>query len=442
MVFQYINKVPESKLMQILEDLRGSAEGWFAVHFHLSQLQEEYRSEYQYRIAINLTQDLLKRQEGALYTLPDGTILVVCTHVERALLEKLTFQMRYLYMDDPLCYDEQGVENPAFCTVYDVAHEWKKFESLCAKYRKSARTKVPSSEEKGDLRLPTPEKPKLLPEPTSVALPKLERTPQLSSVSAPVQSPPATIPDKQAVTLEAVTQMIARLNLPPLIRRQPICAVLADKRVRLMFDEVYVHIPQVRKTMELAAEFFANRWLFKHLTSLLDMRMIALIQSQPREFLQKPVSLNFNTETILSSAFRAFDAVIPPEAKVSIVIEVSVLDLFADMVAFKAALDELHRLGYRMCLDGLTTESFLHIDRAKIGVDLLKVQWNADREGALKAAKSQPLIDAVQHTGGNRIILCRCDDRAAVEYGAALGISLFQGRYLDRMIYPTSKVEN
>jgi hypothetical protein len=40
------------------------------------------------------------------------------------------------------------------------------------------------------------------------------------------------------------------------------------------------------------------------------------------------------------------------------------------------------------------------------------------------------------------VILSRCDSRQSVSYGQALGISLFQGRYLDRMINPQQKVEN
>jgi hypothetical protein len=70
------------------------------------------------------------------------------------------------------------------------------------------------------------------------------------------------------------------------------------------------------------------------------------------------------------------------------------------------------------------------------------LQWNADVLTDVKSAVSSALIESIQATGTNRIILCRCDNRSALEYGMALGISLFQGRYLDSVLNPTAKVEN
>jgi hypothetical protein len=40
------------------------------------------------------------------------------------------------------------------------------------------------------------------------------------------------------------------------------------------------------------------------------------------------------------------------------------------------------------------------------------------------------------------VILTRCDNKQAVEYGQALGITLFQGRYLDGLVNPKSSVKN
>jgi hypothetical protein len=95
-----------------------------------------------------------------------------------------------------------------------------------------------------------------------------------------------------------------------------------------------------------------------------------------------------------------------------------------------------------VCLDGLTTESFLDIDRNKLGLDLIKVQWNADVKSDLNSKENTALADAVRSCGNNRVILCRCDNQQAVQYGQALGISLFQGRFVDSLINPSAKVTN
>jgi hypothetical protein len=40
------------------------------------------------------------------------------------------------------------------------------------------------------------------------------------------------------------------------------------------------------------------------------------------------------------------------------------------------------------------------------------------------------------------VILARCDNQDAIYYGQALGISLFQGRYVDSVLDPHSDVVN
>ena len=72
----------------------------------------------------------------------------------------------------------------------------------------------------------------------------------------------------------------------------------------------------------------------------------------------------------------------------------------------------------------------------------MKLLWNADMASDLQTIENRDLELAVAACGANRVILCRCDNREAVDYGQALGISLFQGRFLDQLIDPTAKIQN
>jgi len=245
-----------------------------------------------------------------------------------------------------------------------------------------------------------------------------------------------------ATRLATIEQDLRYADLSRVIHRQSVCAAQPNTPVRRVFDELYIHIAHLRQMLKVDVDFFSNRWLFKYLTQILDERMIALIRHNPTRYLDSPISLNLNVETLLSSWFAEFDAMLKPSAKVSIVIEVPVVDVFADITAFMVAKDEVQKLGYRVCLDGLTSRSFTNIDRSKLGFDLIKVQWNADAASDLKTKENLEFAEAVQRNGINRVVLCRCDNKQAVEYGQALGISLFQGRYLDTLINPASKVEN
>ena len=40
----------------------------------------------------------------------------------------------------------------------------------------------------------------------------------------------------------------------------------------------------------------------------------------------------------------------------------------------------------------------------------------------------------VKRGGGDRIIMCRCDNREAIDFGRSVGIELFQGRHVESLI--------
>ncbi len=404
--------------MELLGVIRDPA-GWQAVHFHLSDLLEQYKSEYQFKIAINLIHDLLKGYEGGIYQMVDNSIIVVCNELDKNILGKLIFQLRYLYMDDPLSYAEDGGENKDFCTVYDLRVQWQDFMDMCGR-RMALLVRKNSAPERSDRDV--------------VHVTESANISSKSSASAKN--------DFNVLRMVSIERDLERSDIQRVMRRQPVCVVLPDMSMRRVFDEMYIHIVHLRQFLKMDVDLFSNRWLFKYLTQLLDMRMLELLRQNIVRYVESPLSLNLNVETIISGRFTEFDAVVKPSAKVSIVIEIPVMDVFADIHAFHLARRDVQRLGYRVCLDGLSMESFLMVDREKLGVDLVKIQWNADIESDLNTKENKEIVKAVSEFGSNRVILCRCDNKEAVQYGQALGISLFQGRYIDSVLTPNSKIEN
>ncbi len=405
-----VQKSSEIRLMELLGAIRDPA-GWQAVHFHLDELLEQYKSEYQIKIAINLIHDLLKGYEGGIYQMADGSIIAICNEVDRNILNKLIFQLRYLYMDDPLSYTEDGSENPYFCTTYDLRLRWQDFMDMCGS-RMAFLVRKNSNTERSE-----------------------RDTQQVADNTFSKGG-------FNVSRLANIEKDIERADIQKVLRRQPICVVLPDMSMRKVFDEMYIHIIHLRQLLKMDADLLSNRWLFKYFTQILDARMLKLIRQNLARYVESPVSLNLNVETLVSSRFTEFDAAIKPSAKVSIVIEIPVIDVFADIHAFHVARRDAQRLGYRICLDGLSTESFLMIGRENLGVDLVKIQWNADIESDLETKANKEIIKAISSFGSNRVILCRCDTKEAVQYGQALGISLFQGRYIDKVLSPDAKIEN
>lgn len=424
-----VNRETEIKLIEALTEIQDAPQQWVAVCFAFSHLLDHYRSEYQLKIAVNLINDLLGNAEATTYVCEDATMYVLMKGVSKAQVDKMIFQLRYLFMDDPLAYDADGEENPDFSRVFDLERSHAELFNHC-KNRLTSKIRSSGGRASGGPSFPKAE-------PAKKA--ELEK-PTVPAVSGSASKTNAKF--FNAASLANIERDLANADLSRVLRRQPICAAVPDTMVRRVFDELYINIAHLRRILGTEVDLLSNRWLFKYLTQILDERMLHLLQRSPTRYLDNPISLNLNIHTLLSNRFAEFDASIKPAVKVSIVIEIQLADVFADMGAFLAAKDAVQKLGYRVCLDGVTDLSFSQIDRKKLGFDLIKLQWNASIASELKTAANRELSAAIKECGANRVILTRCDDRSAIDYGQAMGISLFQGRYLDGLINPKSSIEN
>lgn len=418
------NRDTEVKLVEYLTDIGDAPHGWAAIIFSFSRLKEEHRTNNQLRIAVNLIKDLLHEKEATLFICTDSTFFVLAKDTTRALIDKLVFQLRYLFMDDPLAYDMEGEENRDFCRLFDLERSYDDMLTI-AKNRLSGRIKGANANARAQSG-----------NAIHSSLPK--------ETTEKVQLAPAAADIKvlNAMTLANIERDLSNADLSKVLRRQPICAAVPDTMVRRVFDEYYINIAHLKKMLHTEVNLLGNRWLFNYLTQILDGRMLTLLERSPARYLDNPISLNLNILTLLSDEFTSFDASIKPAVKFSIVIEIQLADVFADMAAFLTAKSHVQKLGYRVCLDGVTDLSFTQIDRKKLGFDLIKLQWNADIHSDITSASNIELAQAIRNCGANRVILTRCDNRSAIDYGQAMGISLFQGRYLDGLINPKSTIEN
>lgn len=410
-----ITRDAEARLVEHADKLRDEAISWRALHFRFARLLEHYKSDYQIKIATNLITDLLKEADGTLYICPDCDIFVAAKGVSKTSLEKVVFQLRYLFMDDPLAYNADGQENMDFCTLYDLSIDWKDYANACKKkLGASAKSEA------------------------------IEKFAQQGKAKARVGVTTAArhIKPMTLSRLVSVEKDLRPADISRVIRKQPICAAQSGKKIRRVFDELYINISHLRQLIMADVDFTSNRTLFRYLTEVLDEKVLELLRRNTTRYFDMPVSINLNVATLLSDKFAEFDAAIKPSIKVSIVIEIQVSDVFADMEAFLVAKNAVQKMGYRVCLDGLTADSFLQVNREGLGFDLAKLQWNADAVSDMDTPENKALAAAVKRCGANRVILCRCDTRQAIDYGQAMGISLFQGRFLDKMINPDSKVEN
>jgi EAL domain-containing protein (putative c-di-GMP-specific phosphodiesterase class I) len=395
----------EAKLVDFAQTTRGVPGDNYVLHFHLSRLSAVYRSDFQIKIAVNILNDLFREERGFILKLENQDVFLLYQGSDRNLLGKAVFQLRYLFFDDALANHPDGSENEEFCTIYDLNFDWKLYFQLANEIMASS---LHAQEGQGDghfegVRLPQPLSPLILSE---------------------------------------LEKQLDALRIDECVRKQPICRIRGEDDVKPLFQEVYVNISHLEKLLRTNYPLTSSKWLFHYLTERLDQKVIESIEILPDDYLKMPVSLNLNIATVLSKNFAEFCEIVK-DFKSQLIIEIAVSDLFTDMQKFYRARDYLEERGHKVLIDGLDNEAFVQLSRKRLGFDLAKLQWNADMKGDLHAkAENQQLRETIVECGENRIILCRCDDIHAIEYGHALGLSLFQGRYPDRLVNPRATIIN
>jgi hypothetical protein len=400
-------RVPDEKppsqehlLLEDAERLARFRDGRRAVHIHLSRLQPYNRREQHVRVAVNTFELLVRSFEGHLYLLGNADIFFICRSADVTLIDDAVMRLRYLFHEDPLALDVEG-EADRFCSWYDIEHEYDGF--LAAVRR------LHGEEAKRSRRL------------------------------AAIISPAAAAPEPTPIDAERLAQLVDSIvtaDLSNLMRRQPVCAIAAGEGPRPVLRELYISIADLRDVVMPGFDLASDRWLFQHLTQTLDRRMLKMLIKNDDSDLTRAFSLNLNVATLVSPDFLAFDASLRTGVRATIVIEVQMVDVFADLRAFAFARDFVKERGYRVCLDAINDLSLPFVDRERLGVDLVKLAWQPEMTDRLREDGAQLRAD-IERLGRARAILCHCDTEEAIEFGEAVGINLFQGRQVDKMLAAT-----
>ncbi len=402
-----MSSVQEAALLDFVERLRRFTKGRRAVHLRLSRLRPYNRRAHHLRIAATSFDRLVRDYDGALFRLFNDDLVVICNGADVADIDHSVLHLRYLFSEDPfLKNDEDG--DTRFCAWFDLDDDYLDLLNLAQRMVSAQTRHAQRNNERSDK------------DPASnTEEEKAEETPQ-----SPLDPS----------NLAALEQAIAQADLSTIIRRQPICAVVRDRKPEPVYYEIYTSIASLRETLMPDIDMQANQWLFQDLTKHLDRRMISYLTRADDATLRQAFSVNLNVSTLLSPEFLDFDEALNSGTRGGIVIELQLFDVYADLGNFLFARDFLHERGYKFCLDGTTHMSLPLINREELGFDLVKLQWSPDLFDQLHGFRGNGLRQAARDVGSERLILNRCDSEQALEVGESLGITLYQGHLLDEML--------
>lgn len=386
-------------------------DGRRAVHIHLSRLKPQNRRDHHIRIAVNTIEDFVTAYEGQIFLLGNCDVMFITRRASLAQLDDVVMRMRYLFSEDPLTLadpDDEGGHG-RFATLYNVETQYSNFLELCERLNEEARARQ-------------------------------KRLAQMAGEAGETAADDSRKPlsPEQLGKLEEVLQ---RTDLSNVLKRQSICAVAEKSPPKPVFNELFISIMELAKTVLPDVNLAANRWLFQHLTQTLDRRVLKMLAKADDSALHSSFSINVNVNTLLAPEFLEFDSSLRMGSRGTLVVEMQMIDIMADFQNFLFARDFVREKGYRICLDGITPELMPFIDRKKMGIDLIKLNANANFNRDAPQEKVEEIAAEVERAGKGRIILARCDNRHMIETGQKMGITMFQGHYLDSVLQQLARTQ-
>lgn len=390
-------------LLDYAQRLDRHRDGRRAVHIHLSRLKPQNRREQHIRVAVNTFQEIVSQYDGQVFVLSNCDLMFLFKDAKIADIDEAVMRLRFLFSEDPLAQGEDEEDLARFCTWYNIQANYNVFletvEHIYEEEQRRERRLAAAAESAGEREESVDDRTPLNPE-----------------------------------QLGRLETFLERADLSSVLRRQHICAVIGENPPQSIFKELFISIADLATTVLPDVNLVANRWLFQHLTQTLDRRVLKLLGRADDSDLFSSFSINLNVDTLVHPDFIEFDQSLRTGSRGTIVVELQPVDVFADFNAFMFARDFAREKGYRICLDGVGVNFFEFVDRKKLGLDLVKLVWSPDLSNPGNQARREQIAAHIQEIGKSRIILSRCDTPAAIRLGQSLGITMFQGRYVDSVL--------
>ncbi len=391
----------EQLLLDYIHRLEGHKKGRRVVHIHLSQLRPFNRRDQHIRTAANNFDKLISNLNGQLFTLKNSDIFFVFKQEVLGEVETIIQKIKFLFDDDPLVAEADKHKLP-FATWYDADTDFETILNLVQGIAQAEKKRQSVVRARMDAR---------------------------AALKAKQQQGEPMTPD----VLSRLEAALSRADLSNLVRRQFICHVDSKMVPEQMFSELFISIKDLRETMLPGVNVTANRWLFQHLTETLDKRMLSMLTKNDGVSISGDISFNANIATLLSQEFQVYDDNVAASRRGTMIIELQKEDIFSNLPSYLFAREMVQDKGYRICLDGMTLDTLAMINFDRLGADLCKLVWHPELvDGGEVVHKT--LRDVIEKINPEKLILCRCDNREAVDFGRSLGITQYQGRYVEGLI--------
>jgi len=210
---------------------------------------------------------------------------------------------------------------------------------------------------------------------------------------------------------------------------QPISIIRQGHPVTPVMNEYFIALEALRKHAFPDVDLRGAGNLFAQLTLTLDTILMSIFNSVvPKD---QRATVNLNVESVFTKEFEKFCDSRGTAGLSNIVFEFRQVNILQHFEQFGIAASMIRERGGVVAVDAIFPETLGIVNIGRLGAEIAKIFW---RPGAETIIPEMADDIKAMHDSGCMIIMSRVDEDTAVEIGHPLGITMYQGFYVDDLL--------
>lgn len=228
---------------------------------------------------------------------------------------------------------------------------------------------------------------------------------------------------------EISSQLGAQEFAKVFIHHQKIAIVQPGQQPRAFMNEYYVAMGALKAHVFPKVELRGAGNLFNQLTVVLDGLLLNAFGELNAG--NAKCSINMNVESVFSKDFERLLGKDDDATFSNVVFEFRQSDILQNFEEFQLACDLIRSRNGTIAIDAIFPETIGIVSLSRLKANIAKIFWRSGAEEILP--KYQKEIDDIQKSG-TLLVLARLDDEIGIKVGQDLGITMFQGFHLDKLM--------
>jgi molybdenum-dependent DNA-binding transcriptional regulator ModE len=213
------------------------------------------------------------------------------------------------------------------------------------------------------------------------------------------------------------------------VRSQDVMLNVPSKPPEAVMTEYFISMDLLRKPLFVDVEMRGSGRLFNEFTLVLDQILLQAFNHMHTT--EARCSINLNVESVFTEAFEGFIEATPQAKLQQVVFEFRQSNIVENFDEFQVARGLIKSKGAHIAVDQIFPQTVGLVDLDYIGASIAKIHWRNGAEEILKERER-----AIKYLIECNVlpVLIRVDNERALEIGATMGINMFQGFHIDKLL--------